>query len=61
MMEALKMVDKAVLGGRVKDPGGMYNILKKYKPDTVPEVFVIVFKQPFYSFPYSYLCLEAEL
>ena len=35
MVEALKMVDKAVLGGRVKDPEGMYNILKKYKPDIV--------------------------
>lgn len=35
MVSALRVVDKAVLGNRVKDPSGIYGILGRYKPDVI--------------------------
>lgn len=35
IVDSLKMVDRAVLGNKLKKPSDIYNIFKKYRPDVI--------------------------
>ena len=35
IVNSLKMVDRAVLGNKLKKPSDIYNIFKKYRPDVI--------------------------